>query len=527
MDPKDKNTDSAEKMSSDDGNFPAPKQSSPDLNQIFEEKDNILEDVRSNAQFARKWYAAYCRWLRDAVEMMPGLEKKDKQRALFWAGQIINAMSPANYFWTNPSAVQKFLESRGESLRKGYNNWFEDVQRGDGLVQMVDDREFKIGVNIATTPGFVIFRNELMELIQYSPATPGSYAVPIVLIPPWINKFYIFDLSEQTSLVRYFLDQGFTLFMISWKNPTQEMRHVTFDDYLLQGVLKAIDVARTICKVKQVHAAGYCIGGTVLAALMAWLNRASGPKRPLPVIDWTLFSTLVDFAEPGDLGVLITSQTVEAMEDQMKKDGYLDKKYLSLAFRLLRSDSLIWRNFVFNYLYGGTPPKSDMLYWNSDGTRLPETMCSFYLRELYLNNHLAKKDGVRLGGRPIDLGCIDQPLYAVGAQQDHISPWQSAFRTCALVKGPVKFVLSSEGHITGIVNPPTDLSRKKYWVGEAGGVSDPDRWLSGQREQRGSWWADWAAWLSPRSSPMVKSPSPGSRKYPPLEKAPGSYVLEP
>jgi polyhydroxyalkanoate synthase len=366
-----------------------------------------------------------------------------------------------------------------------------------------------------------------MELIQYSPATPASYAVPIVLIPPWINKFYVFDLSEQTSFVRYFLDQGFTLFMISWKNPTQEMRHVTFDDYLFQGVLKAIDVARTICKVKQVHAAGYCIGGTALAALMAWLNRASGPKRPLPVIDWTLFSTLVDFAEPGDLGVLITSQTVEAMEDQMKKDGYLDKKYLSLAFRLLRSDSLIWRNFVFNYLYGGTPPKSDMLYWNSDGTRLPEAMCSFYLRELYLNNHLAKKDGVRLGGRPIDLGCIDQPLYAVGAQQDHISPWQSAFRTCALVKGPVKFVLSSEGHITGIVNPPADLSRKKYWVGEAEGVSDPDRWLSGQREQRGSWWADWAAWLSPRSSPMVKSPSPGSRKYPPLEKAPGSYVLEP
>jgi polyhydroxyalkanoate synthase len=305
------------------------------------------------------------------------------------------------------------------------------------------------------------------------------------------------------------------------------MRNVTFDDYMLRGALQAIQVASSICRNAPVHAAGYCIGGTALSALMAWLN--SGPpsrRQSFPVADWTLFSSLVDFSEPGDIGFFVTQRSVEMIESMMKAQGYLSEKYIELVFRLLGSDSLIWRNFTNSFLYGLSPPKSDLLFWNSDSTRLPEAMCSFYLREFYLNNRLVEKDALSLGGRPIDLGRITQPLYAVGTQIDHISPWKSTFKVCDKVHGPVRYVLSSEGHITGIVNPPSEMSRRKFWAGEAEGERDSDQWLSRQEEKRGSWWEDWTQWLQARSLPAGEPPTMGSGRYPALEKAPGTYVLE-
>jgi polyhydroxyalkanoate synthase len=329
------------------------------------------------------------------------------------------------------------------------------------------------------------------------------------------------------SFVQYLRDRGFTVFIISWKNPNSLMRDVTFDDYMLQGALQAIKVARAVCRNAQVHAAGYCIGGTALTALMAWLNRESpGGRKTFPVADWSLFSSLADYSEPGELGFFVTRRSVEAIEEMMREEGYLSEKYVELAFRLLGSDSLIWRNFVQSFYYGIAPPKSDILFWNSDSTRLPEAMCSFYLRELYLNNKLVEEDALRLGGRPIDLGRIRQPLYAVGAQLDHICPWTSTYKICKRVSGPVRYVLTTEGHITGIVNPPSETTRRKFWAGDPRGEKDPEEWLSRQQEKRGSWWEDWTEWLRERSLSPRKTPPMGSRRYPPLGKAPGSYVME-
>ena len=487
----------------------------------------FLDVLKSGAQLARRQHSIYQDWLRDFIGGAPGLQEKQRERMLFWARQFINGLSPSNYFWTNFSAVKRFMDSNGESLAKGLQSWTDDLLEGQPLMRMVDSRAFKVGRDIATTPGAVVFRNDLMELIQYEPTTEATYPVPVVFIQPWINKYYIFDLTAQMSFVRYMQRKGFTVFIISWKNPDTPMRNVTFDDYMLRGALQAIQVASSVCRNAPVHAAGYCIGGTALSALMAWLN--SGPpsqRQSFPVADWTLFSSLVDFSEPGDIGFFVTRQSVEMIEAMMKAQGYLSEKFIEMVFRLLGSDSLIWRNYTNSFLYGQSPPKSDLLFWNSDSTRLPAAMCSFYLREFYLNNRLVEKDALSLGGRPIDLGRITQPLYAVGTQIDHICPWKSTFKVCDKVHGPVRYVLSSEGHITGIVNPPSEMSRRKFWAGEAGGEQDSDRWLNRQEENRGSWWEDWTQWLQARSLSPGEPPAMGTGRYPTLEKAPGTYVME-
>lgn len=489
-------------------------------------KDALLDSVRKHSRVTSKFYLTYSKWLKEYVHNAPGLEGKEKQRAIFWTNQIINALAPSNCFWTNPAAVDKYIKSNGESLAKGRQNWLDDVNRGDNLVKIADTEAFKVGENLATTPGFVVYRNALLELIQYTPTTQTTYAVPVVFIQPWINRFYIFDLDAEKSLVRYMLDQGFTVFIVSWKNPTSEMRDTTFEDYMFSGVLQAVEVAKDICSVQQVHAVGYCIGGTTLAALAAWLNREPAQNSLTPIRHLTLLATMVDFAEPGELGVYICEKTVEAIERLLERDGYLDARYMALAFRLLRSDSLIWRYHAHNYLQGGAPPKSDMLFWNTDSTRLPAAMCSFYLREFYLHNNLVKEDGVVLGNRPINLRLIEQPIYVVGAEQDHICPWRETFRICNLVRGPVRYVLTTEGHIAGIVNPPSERGRKKYWAAEVDGQIRPDEWLSDRPEQKGSWWTDWAKWLSERCDGMAAPPPIGSPRHPPMEKAPGRYVME-
>ncbi|MDR3567615.1 MAG: alpha/beta fold hydrolase [Syntrophobacteraceae bacterium] len=485
----------------------------------------LMEAVKTCSKLANRLHNIYANWLRAYVGMAPGIPDKEKQRSIFWTNQLISALSPANFFWTNPSVVQKFLNTKGESLRKGYENWVEDIHRGDNLIQIADTSAFKVGQNIAVTPGAVVFRNRLMELIEYCPRTETTFEIPVVFIQPWINKYYILDMTEEKSLIAHLLNQGFTVFVVSWKNPSADMRNVTFEDYMLRGALKAVEAAREICGAHQVHAVGYCIGGTVLSALLAYLNK--GPKdRPVPIRDLTLFATLVDFSSPGELEVLVTEEFVEMIEELIRKEGYLDKKYMAAAFRALRSNNLIWRYYVHNYLRGEAPPKSDFLFWNSDSTRLPAAMCSYYLREFYLNNNLVKEDKLQLGNRPISLRRIRQPLYLVGTEQDHICPWKQAFKIFDLVSGSKRFALSDEGHITGIVNPPSARSRRKYWISDINGTSDPDKWLSEQQEHQGSWWPDWVAWLSEKSGERTPPPAMGNDKYIVLQKAPGSYVLE-
>jgi polyhydroxyalkanoate synthase subunit PhaC len=497
-----------------------------DRQPYIQDAEKILEYLKHRARQARKNHVVLTNWLKNIVETTPDLNDKEKQCAMFWTRQMINVISPANFFWTNPSAVQRFMDSRGKSLDDGLKHWLADVQRGDPLAKMADEQAFRIGENIACTPGKIIFRNDLMELIQYESVTTEAYRIPIVFIPPWINKYYIFDLGDQNSFVRFLIQQGFTVFMISWKNPTADMRSVSFEDYMFQGGLQAIAVVRDVTKAPAVHVAAYCIGGTMLAALLAWMNRSPGMKRNFPVKDWTVLATLVDFSEPGDISVFIKPENIEFIERRMKTDGYLDGKYISWVFRLLRSDSLIWQTCIQSYLYGETPPKSDVLFWNGDYTRLPEAMCSYYLRSCYLENRLVQKDSLVLRKKPIDLGRITQPLYSVGTIQDHISPWKETFKISCLVNGPTHFVLAHEGHIAGIVNPPSTISRKRYWAAKIRQHESPETWLSRQREQRGSWWLDWVSWLIEQSAEKIKCPSLGSRKHPPLVEAPGIYVLE-
>ena len=467
-------------------------------------------------------YLLYTRWLEDAIFETPDVPEKTKKKAAFWARQVLNALAPTNWFWTNPEAMARFFESNGISAVNGWNNFVADADRG--VVSLVDEYAFEVGVNLATTPGAVVFRNELLELIQYAPTTDKVHRIPILIVAPWINKYYILDLDEQKSLIRFLVSQGFTVFVTSWKNPGPEMRNTTLDEYMLKGVLEAVTVAKKICKVPNVHLTGYCVGGTIVSALMAWINAKDSDDSP--VAHWTLLASLVDFSDPGDIDVFIDEDSVQLIEQLMERKGYLDGKDMAMSFRMLRSNSLIWHYFVNNYLYGEPPEAFDVLYWNMDTTRIPEAMHSFYLRELYLNNKLVEKNGLTLGERPIDLGSIIQPLYVVGTEQDHITPWKETFKICELVSGKVRYVLATSGHILGTISPPIDPAKRRYWAGDLNGTSDPESWLAQTDKIRGSWWTDWVKWLRPNCGDKEFPPPLGGGKYSPILDAPGTYVLE-
>jgi polyhydroxyalkanoate synthase len=391
---------------------------------------------------------------------------------------------------------------------------------------MTDPGEFRVGGNLATTPGAVVYRNALLEVIHYTPTTAQVFATPLVIITPWINKFYILDLSPKKSLVKYLLDQGFSVFITSWRNPGPEMRDVTFDSYLTDGVDRAIQAARDICSADRVHAVGYCIGGTALAMYMAWANRRHGGADRVPVAHWTLFTTLVDFHKPGDIEVFLDEGSVDYLCRGMQQRGYLDGREMAAAFRLLRSNSLIWHYVVHGYLYGEQPPPFDVLYWNMDTTRMPYAMHNWYLRELYLKNCLIRKDAIEIAGEFLDLERIQQPLYAVAAEDDHIAPWTQTFRINNFVLAPKRFVLSSSGHILGIVNPPVHPPKRRYWADLAHRADTPESWRERAVEHHGSWWEDWMAWLKPQCGARVQAPATASDQYPRLADAPGEYVLE-
>lgn len=474
--------------------------------------------------FMMQSYLIYARLVQRIVYDTPGASKADGRIGSFWTKMWLNAIAPSNFLPTNPEALRKAFESGGASLARGLQNWSDDLKAGD--LRMVDSTPFHPGENVANTPGAVVFRSELMEVIQYYPLRDEVHAMPIVIVPPWINKYYILDLNERKSMVRYLLAEGFSVFIISWKNPGREMADCSYENHVLDGALTAIEVARAISGAQQVHAVGYCIGGTALTTLMAWLNRKYRNADEVPVAHWTLLASLADFSRPGDVSAFINEESVATLETLMSIQGYMDAPQISWSFRLLRPNSLIWHYVIHKYLLGEAPLAHDVLAWNVDSVRLPRATHAFCLRKLYLENQLAHKDAIEMRGYRIDLARIRQPLYMAAAKDDHITPWKGTFKTAALVRCPVRYVLSTSGHILGIVNPPDPHSKREYWAGDATGMNNHKAWLASQSTVAGSWWPDWSEWLHQRCGPLQSPAAVGNHQYPRLCEAPGTYIHE-
>jgi polyhydroxyalkanoate synthase len=473
----------------------------------------------------KEWYLTFTNRLQKYALDTPGLSEHERHRAAFWQRTMLNMLAPTNFFVLNPNAIDRWQETQGASLTEGLKNFMRDVQAKN--IQMVESDAFVVGKDLATTPGKVVFRNRLVELIHYAPSTDKVRAIPILIITPWINKFYILDLTAKKSLVKHLVDQGFSVFISSWKNPDADMRDVGFDDYLQDGVNALVQATTEFCKVPQVHLVGYCIGGTLVSTYMAWANKRFGAEK-MPVANWTLFATLTDFSHPGEIEVFIDEPCLDALDDLMAKKGYLDGSEMAASFRLLRSNSLIWNYWIQSYLMGEKLPPFDVLFWNVDATRMPQAMHSWYLRQLYLHNNLVKRDALTLGGESIDLARIEQPLYAVVAAEDHIAPWQSCYQIRKYIHAdtPVRFVQSSSGHILGIVNPPVNPPKRSYCVAEPAARETAEHWLARTEKRPGTWWGDWTDWLNARTGELVSAYPTATRKYPALCDAPGVYVME-
>ncbi len=476
--------------------------------------DNVLFD------FIKQSYLLTSRYILETVRRRDDVDERTRQKVEFYTRQFVDALAPSNFVFTNPEVLRTTLETRGENLLRGLRNMLEDLERGRGrlAIRMTDLDAFEIGRNIATTPGKVVLRNELMELIQYAPRTETVYRRPLLIVPPWINKYYILDLQPKNSFIRYAVEQGFTVFVISWVNPDENLAHKTFEDYMREGPLAALDAVCTQTGEREATVIGYCLGGTLLAATLAWL-RARGDER---VRAATFFTTLVDFSEPGELGVFIDEEQLAALEEMMAQRGYLDGAEMATTFNLLRANDLIWSFVVNNYLLGRDPFPFDLLYWNSDSTRMPAAMHSFYLRKCYLENRLVEPGGITLAGVPIDLRRIDMPVYWVSTREDHIAPWKTTYAATQLYRGPGTFVLAGSGHIAGIINP-AGSTKYGYWLNPEL-PPEPETWLEKAEHHEGSWWPHWAAWNAAHAGERVPARDPAKGPLAPLEDAPGSYV---
>jgi len=470
--------------------------------------------------YIKQSYLLTARWLQQTVKETDGLDAKTAQKVDFYTRQFVDAMAPSNFLMTNPEVLRATLDSRGENLVNGLENLLEDLERGKGKlsIRMTDMEAFEVGRNIATSPGKVVFQNDLMQLIQYAPTTEKVMKRPLLLVPPWINKFYILDLREKNSFIRWAVSQGITVFVVSWVNPGEELAGKTFEDYMLEGPLAAIDAIEKATGESEINAIGYCIGGTLMASLLSYMT-AKNDKR---IVSITYFTTMVDFTEAGELAVFIDEEQLQALETQMEKQGYLEGASMATTFNMLRANDLIWSFVVNNYLLGKDPFPFDLLYWNADSTRMPAAMHSFYLRKMYQENKLVQPGALTLGGVPIDLTTIKTPTFILSTREDHIAPWKSTFAATKLYKGPIKFVLSGSGHIAGVVNPPEPV-KYGYWTNEEK-AETPDAWLEGATQHPGSWWPEWRKWLQKYAGGSVKARTPGSAKLKPIEDAPGSYV---
>ncbi|MDE2029593.1 MAG: class I poly(R)-hydroxyalkanoic acid synthase [Alphaproteobacteria bacterium] len=439
----------------------------------------------------------------------------------FYTKLFLDATAPNNFWLTNPEVLRATYETHGENLVKGLENLLADMERGNGVpqIRMTDYHAFETGKNIAATPGRVVYQNELMQLIQYAPSTPSVKRVPLLILPPWINKYYILDLREKNSLMRYLVSQGFTVFCVSWINPTKRHALTQFEDYMDKGALAALREVKRVTGEEEVNATGYCIGGTLLACTLAYLKKADPYPADLPrVKSASYLAAMVDFANPGDLGVFIDEEQISMLEDRMARQGFMDAGSLIMTFNLLRANDLIWPFVINNYMLGREPFPFDILYWNTDSTNLPAAMHSYYLRKMYLENKLVIPNALKMKEVPLDLTQIDTPTFMLSTREDHIAPWTSVYAGTQIYKGSVTFVLSGSGHVAGIVNPPA--AEKYGYATNPQCPEDPEDWLKGAVEHKGSWWPAWAEWLKERAGEDMAPRQPPEG----IEAAPGSYV---
>lgn len=470
--------------------------------------------------FLKQSYLLTSRWTLATLRSVEGMEPKTARKVDFYARQFVDAMSPSNFALTNPEVLRKALETRGESLLKGLDNLIRDLERGEGRlkISMTDHGAFEVGENLALTPGKVIHQNELMQLIQYEPTTEKVHRRPLLIVPPWINKFYILDMRPDNSFIRWAVGEGFTVFVISWVNPDEALARKSFDDYMREGPLDALNAIEKATGEKSVAAVGYCIGGTLLASTLAYMA-AKGDKR---IASATFLTTLVDFKDAGELTIFIDEEQLQALEARMKERGLLDADAMATTFNLLRANDLIWSFVVSNYLLGNDPFPFDLLHWNSDSTRMPAAMHSFYLRRMYHENMLVEPGGIELLDVPIDLRKIRQPTFFLSTKEDHIAPWNATYAATQLYKGKKTFVLAGSGHIAGVVNPP-GKAKYGYWT-NTDTPRTPEEWLDGATQHEGSWWPAWAEWQRGRAGALVPARRPGDGALKPIEDAPGSYV---
>jgi polyhydroxyalkanoate synthase len=466
----------------------------------------------------KRMYLAYSNFWQQAVESM-AVDAQTKAKLRYDMGQFIDAVSPSNFLATNPEAMQLALETGGQSLAQGMQLFLEDL--GKGRISTTDESAFTVGKNLAVSPGAVVFQNELIQLIQYSPLTQRVHKRPLVIIPPCINKFYILDLQPENSLVRYAVEQGHTVFLASWRNVDAEMGHLTWDDYLETGVMKAIDVALAISKADKANTLGFCVGGTLLSCALAVMKA----RDEHTVASMTLLTTMLDFTDTGEIGALVSEQSVASRDAKIGGGGLMHGKELSFTFSSLRANDLMWQYVVNGYLKGKAPPAFDMLYWNADNTNLPGPMFCWYVRNTYLENNLREPNKTIQCGVPVDLSQIDVPAFLYASREDHIVPWRTAYASSELLAGEVTFVLGASGHIAGVINPASK-NKRKHWVGGTAGP-DPERWLETARDVPGSWWPQWSAWLEQQAGPEIAARATlGNRKYRSIEPAPGRYAMQ-
>ena len=468
--------------------------------------------------FIKQYYLLACDFVEQNIENAEGLSAEDKKKLAFSSKLMMDALSPSNFAMTNPEVLQETLKSGGENLVRGLQNMQEDLQRGQGALKIstTDYDAFKLGKNIATTPGHVVYENDLMQLIQYEPQTKQVFKRPLLIIPPWINKYYILDLQPESSFIRWAVEQGHTVFCISWVNPDAKLAQKGFDAYMHEGIIAALDQIEDITGEPDCNAVGYCLGGTLLTTTMAWLESKKKAKR---IASATFLTTLVDFENAGDMKLFMDNEQIDNMIKLMERKGVLKAEELQRTFSLLRANDLIWSFVVNNYLMGKEPFPFDLLYWNDDSTNMPAKMHSFYLRNMYRDNLLRKPGGIEIDNVKIDIRKIKAPCYFLSTKEDHIAPWQATYQTTQLVSGPKTFTLAASGHIAGIVNPP---SKKKYcfWASEdTPGIADD--WMEGAKETAGSWWPHWRNWVKHYGGEKVKA----RQIKKPIEAAPGRYVM--
>ena len=495
----------------------------PYTNPQAEDRRFIGTDWEENPVFdyIKQSYLMTSKWLIDTVRQIDGLDDETARKVDFYTRQFVDAMAPTNFAMTNPEVLRATVNSQGQNLINGLSNLLDDLEKSDGQLRIthVEKDAFELGVTVATSPGKVVFQNELIQLLQFSPMTEKVRKTPLVIVPPWINKYYILDLREKNSFIKWATEQGHTVFVVSWVNPDARLGTKTFQDYMLDGPVAAINAACAAAGSEDVNVVGYCIGGTITAAALAYLAE----KGDNHVSSATFFTTLVDFEEPGELGVFIDEDQLSSIEDKMGERGYLEGSEMASTFNMLRANDLVWSFVINNYLLGKEPFPFDLLFWNADSTRIPAVMHSYYLRKMYQQNALVKPDALELGGVKINLRKIKVPVYILSTEEDHIAPWKSTFSATQLYSGDTKFVLASSGHIAGVVNPPAS-NRYSYRTNSKKAKTSVE-WLEGSTEHKGSWWPDWDKWIKKFAGEEVAARVPGKGKLVAIEDAPGSYVM--